>query len=376
MAETVLHWPFSVALAASAVLMAVTLLFFSAVAPKLGLMDHPSARKIHARPVPVIGGVALFLVVFMVSGLWMNQVPVFVWPLLTGALVLVVVGVLDDAMELSPLWRFLAQGLAIGLVIGLTGVRIDSFGFLLSDQWPLALGVLAVPVTLFGVIGIINAINMTDGIDGLATTLVLVPLVLLWLVVPDVAWRHWLGVLMVALLVFLLFNLAGGRRRVFLGDAGSLFLGFVVAWLVVYFSQGDHRVIYPVTALWLLALPVFDTIFVMTRRILAGRSPFSPDQQHLHHLLMRRGYSAGKTLLLMAVYALILAQAGWLMLHYGVSEHWQFYAFVALSAVYYLSLSRLWAIEDARADAAETGQQRSDQQGRPLPAASRDTESQ
>jgi len=355
--------PFAVILLAGGLFMAAVLLFLSSLAPRLGLMDQPSARKIHAQPVPVVGGLALFLVLLLFSGLLMNRLPVFIWPLLTASLVLVLVGVLDDAMDLSPLWRFLAQALAIGLVIGLTGVKIGSFGFLLTDEWPLALGVVAIPLTLFGIIGIINAINMADGIDGLAATLSLVPLLLLWLMVPDVAWRRWLGLLMVLLLVFLVFNLAGGRRRVFLGDAGSFFLGFVLAWLVVYFSQGNHRVIFPVTALWLLALPVFDTIFVMTRRMLAGRSPFSPDQRHLHHLLMRRGYSARKVLLLMAVYALILAQVGWLMLHYAVPEHWQFYAFVALSAVYYFSVGHLWAIEDSRVKETRITSQRPNQDG-------------
>jgi len=196
--------PFAVILLAGGLFMAAVLLFLSSLAPRLGLMDQqPSARKIHAQPVPVVGGLALFLVLLLFSGLLMNRLPVFIWPLLTASLVLVLVGVLDDAMDLSPLWRFLAQALAIGLVIGLTGVKIGSFGFLLTDEWPLALGVVAIPLTLFGIIGIINAINMADGIDGLAATLSLVPLLLLWLMVPDVAWRRWLGLLMVLLLVFL-----------------------------------------------------------------------------------------------------------------------------------------------------------------------------
>jgi UDP-GlcNAc:undecaprenyl-phosphate GlcNAc-1-phosphate transferase len=346
--------PFFFWLLLAAALTVGLLLLLSWLAPRLGLMDQPSARKIHSAPVPMTGGIAIFLVVAGMSALLYRQLPVFIWPLLVAALVLVLVGVLDDRWELAPGWRFVAQAVAIAAVIGLTGVRIDSFGFLLSDQWPLTLGVLAVPLTLFGIIGIINAINMADGIDGLAATLVLIPLLLLGLVVPDAAWRRWFAVVGVAIGVFLLFNLFGGRRRVFLGDAGSLLLGFILAWLVVYFSQGSHRVIFPVTALWLLALPVFDTIFVMTQRLLAGRSPFSPDRRHLHHLLMRLGYSAGKTLLLIAVYALILAQVGWLMLHYGVPEHIQFAAFVGLSLVYYFSVRRLWHKLDKAAVATAT----------------------
>ncbi len=346
--------PFFFWLLLAAALTVGLLLLLSWLAPRLGLMDQPSARKIHSTPVPMTGGIAIFLVVAGMSALLYRQLPVFIWPLLAAALLLVLVGVLDDRWELAPGWRFVAQAVAIAAVIGLTGVRIGSFGFLLSDQWPLTLGVLAVPLTLFGIIGIINAINMADGIDGLAATLVLIPLLLLGLVVPDAAWRRWFAVVGVAIGVFLFFNLFGGRRRVFLGDAGSLLLGFILAWLVVYFSQGSHRVIFPVTALWLLALPVFDTIFVMTQRLLAGRSPFSPDRRHLHHLLMRLGYSAGKTLLLIAVYALILAQVGWLMLHYGVPEHIQFAAFVGLSLVYYFSVRRLWHKLDKAAVATAT----------------------
>ncbi len=333
---------FFMALALGVCVMTLAVIGLSRLAPRLGLMDTPSVRKTHARPVPVTGGLALFVSLLTVSALWSDQWPVFVWPLMAGGLLLVAVGVFDDVFELSPQWRFLAQALAIILVVALSGESIGTFGFLLSGQWPVDLGWLAVPVTVFGVIGVINAVNMADGIDGLAASLVLVGLSLLWVMVPDPAWRRWLVLLGVLLLVFLVANLAGGRRQVFLGDAGSAFLGFVLAWLVVHFSQGEYRRIYPVTALWLLALPVFDTIFVMTQRLLAGRSPFAPDRCHVHHLLLRRGYSPRKALLVLVVYALILAQTGWLMLHYQVPEHWQFYAFVALSGVYYVMIRRGW----------------------------------
>jgi len=138
-------------------------------------------------------------------------------------------------------------------------------------------------------IGMLNAVNMVDGLDGLAASLVFIAIIA-WtgddvrnVVIPEL-----LGA---AILAFLLFNLRlRGRALVFMGDAGSLFLGFVLTWFLVALSQGEQRLLAPVTALWLFALPLTDTISMMVRRILLRRSPFLADREHFHHILLAAGF--------------------------------------------------------------------------------------
>lgn len=266
--------------------------------------------------------------------------------LFAGALILVVVGVLDDFQELSAAQRFGAQIAASLLMTVGAGVVIGDLGRLISPDWTLSLGILAVPVTVFSTVGVINAVNMTDGLDGLAASLVLVTAGALGVVA-------WMGgepeamgmlVLLVAVvLAFLLFNLRiNGSALVFMGDAGSMFLGFVLAWFLIRFSQGDDRLLAPVTALWIFALPLIDTVSTMVRRLLLGGSPFLGDRGHFHHLLLAAGFSRKQTLAAMIFLALSAAGVGLACELHGVAEHRMFFGFLALFALHFWVIMRSW----------------------------------
>jgi UDP-GlcNAc:undecaprenyl-phosphate GlcNAc-1-phosphate transferase len=148
-----------------------------------------------------------------------------------------------------------------------------------------------------------------------------------------------------ATLGFLLLNarLPWNRRaRVFLGDSGSTLMGFVLGWYFIDLSQGSQRAFAPVTALWLFALPLLDTVFLLIRRLLEGKSPFEADQEHLHHAFLRSGFSVGATWVWLISLAVFLAVLGLLGEFFRWPEYARFYAFLALAAIYYQAMNRTW----------------------------------
>ena len=269
--------------------------------------------------------------------------------LFAGALILVVVGVLDDFRELSARARFSAQ-IAAGLLMAVgSSVVLGDLGHLILPDQVLSLGILALPVTIFATVGVINAVNMTDGIDGLAASLVLVTVGALGIIASVEGKAEAASILMLlaaVLIAFLIFNLRHkGRALVFMGDAGSMFLGFVLAWFLIEFSQGEDRLLSPVVALWLFALPLIDTVSMMARRIWLGRSPFMADREHFHHLLIAAGFSPKQTLAVMVVFGFVTAGVGLAGHFLGVPEHWMFLGFLALFSLHFWAVMRAWQVK-------------------------------
>lgn len=297
----------------------------------LGLLDRPGQHKAHRDPVPAIGGVGITLGVVLAWLLAPATAPA-VLPL--GLLGLLVVGLLDDRRGLGPGVRFVAQaGFALGMA-WLGGVALRDFGALLRADSVLHSGWLALPLTVFCCVGVVNALNMIDGSDGLAGSLSLASLLALGLLAAQDG--HPLGGLLLAgaaaVAAFLAFNLRIGRpARVFLGNGGSMVLGGLLAWAAVALTQGEARVLAPTTALWLLAVPLIDTVSVMWRRIAAGRSPFAADHQHVHHLLLRAGLSVNATLGVLLAVQLACIATGIAMEHQGLPEPLRAGGFLALS---------------------------------------------
>ena len=327
------------ALVVSALVLAVLL----RLAPRTGLMDHPGERRrIHREAVPRVGGLAIFagLLASLAVGPHLTAAAGYA---LAGAALLVVVGALDDRYQLGPRVRLLAQ-LGAGLLLTLGGgVVIPSVGDLLGTG-PLGLGAWAVPFTLVAVVGLINALNMIDGIDGLAAGVTVIAVGGLWVYLPAGPLPGLLLATLAALVPYLLCNLELCPRRwkVFLGDAGSMLLGYLIVWGLIEASRAPNGLA-PVTALWLVALPLMDTLGVMGRRLLSGRHPFSPDRGHLHHRLARLFNSPRRALLLMLALALLLAGIGVAGQALAVPEVLMF----ALALVVfggYLGISQRWPV--------------------------------
>ena len=327
-----------------AVLLALPLL--SRLAPRLGLLDRPDARKRHRGEVPLVGGLALFVglaVAYLVNHYGDARLA---W-MLGGGLLLVAVGIFDDRQEVSTLLRFAMQTAACLLMALGADVYLRDFGQLL---WAgtLPLGWAAIPVTVFCVVGVTNALNMIDGMDGLSASISLVCLAGLYAALRfsgAAVGMPELPALAGGLLAYLLFNLRlpwRPRALAFFGDAGTLLLGFLLGWMLVQYSQGPARVIAPVTALWLLAVPLMDTVFVMIKRKRAGQPMTGADREHLHHAFLRSGHSVTVTLLLMVLLASLLAGTGLALEFSGLPEYLSYYVFLAACGLYYGLMSRSW----------------------------------
>ena len=286
-----------------------------------GLLDRPGARKQHDGEVPLTGGIALFST--FVFGTFVFEIAPFTYSMLYIACAVFAIGVFDDVRHISAGPRLLF-GFGSGILLATYGnIAIVNVGNLLAmGDIPLLL--LTVPLTSLAVAGLSNAYNMIDGIDGLAASTITLPLLVLYLLALQAGhpMSSTLLLLLVPLFVFLLFNLGPNNRwlpKHFLGDAGSVTFGFLVTASLVYFSQGENSLILPVTALWLVTVPLMDMLATMLRRFKHGRSLMAADRSHLHHTLIDRGLNPGQTLLLIIGYAIFCAVVGLLL--EGVPEY-------------------------------------------------------
>ena len=310
-------------------------------AERYGLIDHPGAgRKHHTDKTPTVGGLAIvagLALTSLLGGFAALAHPAF-W---VSLFLIALTGALDDKFDLGPYIKFAAQ-IAAALLMIYWGERVlHSLGHLVTDA-PLTLGRFAVPLTVFAVIGVVNAINLCDGADGLAGGLVFIAL--FWIAMMGAAMAN-AGTLALALALlgciaaFLAFNLRSpwrSRAAIFLGDAGSLSLGFVLAWLTVNATREGAQLFAPVTAIWLLAIPISDTIVCMSRRLLRGQSPFRADRTHLHHILIDLGMPVARAVALILLLAFVLAGAGVAGWALRVPEHVMFYTAMGVFAVYVL----------------------------------------
>lgn len=316
------------------------------VAPAVGLVDSPTARKSHQGDVPLVGGISIFgaLVAFMVfGGLFEDHAAFF-----AAAGLLVAVGVLDDVYGVSPPVRLAVQTAAILIIATFGGTYLSDLGGILPVVGELHLGWMAVPFTVFAGVGAINAFNLSDGVDGLCGTLTLVALAGLGIaagIAGNLADLPLILTLIGGLVGFLIFNVRLPHRRqasIFLGDAGSYLLGLSVMYLAVRLSQGPDRAIQPVTALWLCMLPLLDTIGVMLRRLRRGHSPLNPDREHIHHVFLLAKFSVTATWIGLALVATLGAAFGLMGMFAGVPESFMFASFLVLSVAYYGMFTRVW----------------------------------
>ena len=313
---------------------------FMRIAEPLGLIAYPGEHRQHDGATPLVGGIAIFIGLVCGVMVLANDAT----SLLPSLLLLCLAGVIDDRFKLPSWSRFVVQALAVLLMIEYTGVQLTSLGFLVSTN-ELALNTWSVPLTVFACIGVINAVNMSDGMDGLAGSLLL--LVLIALALKTDSHHELILVTGVSIIGFLVWNLRLFRSNaaVFMGDAGSTMLGLVMAFLLISATQSitpaAQSELRPVSALWLLALPLFDAVSVLLLRPLRGQSPFSADRIHYHHLFERLGWSVNGRLLCILFAQSTFIFIGYSIHHYGVAESYQFCAFLICFLMYFFILSAL-----------------------------------
>ena len=293
---------------------AVAIAILYRFAESWGLVDRPDERKHHVGHVPLIGGLAAFIGV------------------LAGT-------VIDGQPHLYTV-TLLATA-AVLTMVAVTGVQIHTLGHLFGQEFEL--GVFGIPLTVVAVIGLLNAFNMMDGIDGLAGTLALVSI---GAIIMYQGQPQWPGVIVLVLLAgalvpYLAVNLGLVGKKIFLGDAGSMVIGYMLAWSLIHLSQsGPTHELSTMDVLWCVALPVLDTLAVMVRRIREGKSPFKPDRGHVHHMMMRAGLGPRTTLVALVTLAILLALTG--MLTHSLAPGSNLLAFGAITVIYVTLMGRVW----------------------------------
>jgi len=331
---------------------ALLIMILKPIANATGLVDVPNARSSHSEPTPLIGGLAFYIAVASAYSIpaVIGLVPISreIGSFFLAGLVVVVVGVVDDYRPLPSSFRFIAQIIASLIMIYGGGVVLEDLGGMTLSGKVIYLGWLSVPFTVFATLGVINALNMCDGLDGLSGIMALISLAGLFLVAlfgGAGLYAYILTLLAMAIIGFLLFNLrAFGRQRavVFMGDAGSMFLGLALTWFAISMSQGFNRVITPAAALWFLMMPIFDTVAMIIRRIRRRQSPFQPDREHIHHVFQLAGFSVNETVVIMAAAAMIGVGIGLLSLDMRAPEFSVAGMFVIAGLLYMWMVMRAW----------------------------------
>lgn len=285
---------------------------------KLKLFDLPNARKVHTEPKPTFGGFAILAGTFISLLIWYKfpEHPSIIAFLLAVA-ILMVVGIMDDLKDLAVRYKLIIQ-VAVASLLAVSGTRITSFGGLfgvgeleLTAQYT---------ITVLTIVGITNAFNFIDGIDGLAGGMGFMSLITLGIFLilsDDPGFGLMAFALAGSLLAFLYFNF--NPARIFMGDTGSLALGFIVSILCIQLMKRNAIAPVPVVpniyifTLGLVMIPVFDTLRVFGIRLWKGLSPFSADKTHIHHLITREGFSHGfATRIICVIHGFILILVYWM----------------------------------------------------------------
>nr|WP_026286089.1 MraY family glycosyltransferase [Salsuginibacillus kocurii] len=265
---------------------------------KIGATDQPNNRKVHQKVMARLGGLAIYLS-FLIGYAILQPDSPYMWPILIGASIIILTGFLDDLTELSAKLKLFGQIAAAAVVI-IGGVQIDFINLPFDAQ--LQLGILSIPLTLLWIIGITNAINLIDGLDGLAagvSSIVLLTISILAALQGNIYIAGLALILLGSTLGFLVHNF--NPAKIFMGDTGSMFLGFMIA-VISLLGFKNVTLFSLVVPVIVLAVPISDTFYAIIRRIV-NRQPLSaPDKSHMHHCLLRAGYSHRQTVLL--IYAM------------------------------------------------------------------------
>jgi len=272
--------------------------YIAHVGKKQNMLDMPGHRKIHEEAIPNLGGIVIFFG-FLLSLLFVVQIEGQVKALLIGGVIILLLGVVDDIANLSPKHKFAIQMIPALIVIIYNSDLINSFIVNQLRSFDL-LGYLLYPILIFWIVGITNSINLIDGLDGLACGVSIIALIT-FLILGLKLNLEAINLISIALagsmLAFLRFNFY--PAKIFLGDSGSTFAGFVLASTGALWVLNSRTAFFIFIPVIILALPIFDTLFAIWRRYRGHRPIFQADKGHLHHRLLARGISHKNVVLIL-----------------------------------------------------------------------------
>lgn len=302
---------------------------------KVGAIDVPKDdRRMHKVPIPRLGGLAIFMG-FMVSILLFVNVTREMRSILLGAVIIVVLGVVDDILALPAMLKFLVQ-IGAALIPAMSGVRILAFSNpnIFSENLYWVLGSLSVPVTVLWIVAITNSVNLIDGLDGLAngvSAISATTMLVIALLAPEAQVAVVMAALVGACVGFMPYNL--NPAKMFMGDTGATFLGYILATMSIQGLFKYYAVISFVVPCLILGLPIFDTSFAFIRRIAHGQSPMHADRGHIHHRLIDMGLSQKQAVATLYVISAILGLSAVVLTTSGEQKAMLFFATLCIVAL-------------------------------------------
>ncbi len=292
--------------------------FVKVLAHKIGAIDVPDARRVHDHPIPRMGGLAIFYG-FLIGVLCFAHVDTQMRGILIGSLVIVALGIVDDVKQLGAKIKFITQ-IAVACVVVGHGVVIEyvSVPEFIHKSGILSLGYFSIPITLIWIVGVTNAVNLIDGLDGLAVGVSSIATFSLFFI-AILAGEMQVALITAALaggcLGFLPYNF--NPAKIFMGDTGSTFLGYMLSIVCIQGLFKGYVVISFIIPFLILGLPLFDTAFAIVRRVWNKKPIMAPDRGHLHHKLMDMGFSQKQTVAILYIITSILALSAVVVLEIG-----------------------------------------------------------
>lgn len=288
----------------------------------IGAVDVPKDnRRMHKTPIPRLGGLAIFFG-FLIAILLFGSMDRVMASILIGALIIVTLGIFDDILRLQSWIKFIVQCAAACVPVLYGGLRIEFFTSfnLFSGERFLYLGYLSIPITIIWIVGMTNAVNFIDGLDGLAAGVSTIASLSL-LAVSCITQNSYVAIVMACLtgacVGFLPYNL--NPAKIFMGDTGALFLGFILATMSIQGLFKFYAVISFAVPFLILGLPLFDMIVSVLRRVLSGKSPMAADREHIHHKLIDMGFNQKQAVAILYGITIILGLIAVVLALYGAS---------------------------------------------------------
>ena len=277
--------------------------FIKKLAIKFGAVDKPDERKVHKKLMPRLGGIAIYVSFIIGVFLFLPEM-VHDLPILIGATLIIIIGIVDDLFCLSAKAKFSGQIIA-ALIPILSGLQISYIT--VPNGNVIEFGLLAIPITLFWIVGITNAINLIDGLDGLAagvSSIALFTIAVLSMTLGDPS-TFLMGILLMgSTLGFLVFNFY--PAKIFMGDTGSLFLGYMISVLSILGLTKSATILSLIIPIIILGVPIIDTTFAIIRRLVNGKPLTAPDKYHLHHCLIRLGFTHRQSVICIYLLSILL----------------------------------------------------------------------
>lgn len=323
----------------------LAMIFSRKLAVFLKLMDKPDSRKKHTGHIPLSGGIGLYICLVFLLG----NAP-YILPsaklYLYCVSILFLVGLLDDKFNLHFSIKIITQILISLIMIYGGGFSLLSLGNIIPN-YSLVLQDFSVLLTVISVIAAINAFNMIDGIDGLLGSVGIIYFSFIFIVTFQTE-QNMLAYFSIAIILvltsFLFLNIGlffSEKKKIFMGDSGSMIIGFTAVWLLIHSTQSEPSPLRPVAALWLIALPLMDMATVMLRRSRSNSSIFKPDREHLHHVFLKYGYSHRATLIIITIISFLLSLIGMSFEFFKIPEWFSFISFLMTFTFYTILIDTL-----------------------------------